>query len=236
MKLIAYYRVSTKQQGQSGLGLEAQKAVVEAYAASERAEILASYTEVESGKLADRPKLASAIAHARRCKAKLVIAKLDRLARNVAFLSALMDSGCDFVACDNPHATRVMIHILVAFAEEEARRISERTKAALAAAKRRGIKLGSDRPGHWKGNEQARIEGLAKGREIAKKVRREKAIALMADLVPTLRAMRDNGMSFAEMAEKLNADGHKTARDCEWSAMTVKRVLDRADAAGRSGA
>ncbi len=142
-KLVAYYRVSTKQQGQSGLGLEAQEIAVRDYAKGTGAAILAKYTEIESGKLADRPQLAKAVAHARRAKAKLVIAKLDRLARNVAFLSALMDSGVEFVACDNPHANRLTIHILAAVAEDEARRISERTKAALAAAKARGAKLAS---------------------------------------------------------------------------------------------
>ena len=132
MNLVAYYRVSTKQQGASGLGLEGQKTTVESFAKSAGANIMASYTEVESGKRADRPKLAAAIAHARRSKATLVIAKLDRLSRNVAFLSALMDSGCEFVACDNPNANRLTIHILAAVAENEARAISERTKAALA--------------------------------------------------------------------------------------------------------
>ena len=140
-KLIAYYRVSTKQQGQSGLGLDAQRVAVEAYAKAAGVKIQGEYTEVESGKRADRPKLAAAIANARRSKAKLVIAKLDRLARNVAFLSALMDSGCDFLACDNPNANRLTIHILAAVAEDEARRISERTKVALATAKARGSEL-----------------------------------------------------------------------------------------------
>ena len=146
--LIAYFRVSTKQQGASGLGLEAQKAAVENHAKANGLTILASYTEVESGKRADRPKLAAAIAHARRAKAKLIIAKLDRLARNVAFLSKLMDSGLDFLAVDNPNANRLTVHILAAVAEDEARRISERTKAALTAAKVRGTLLGSARPGH----------------------------------------------------------------------------------------
>ena len=118
------------------MGLEAQDAAIKAYAASVGGEVAGHYTEVESGKRADRPELAKAVAHAKRAKARLVIAKLDRLARNVAFVSALMESGVDFVACDNPHANRLTIHILAAVAEDEARRISERTKAALAAAKR----------------------------------------------------------------------------------------------------
>ena len=127
-KLIAYYRVSTKAQGDSGLGLEGQTAAVEAYAAREGAEILRAYQEVETGKRADRPELLKAIAHAKRSRATLVIAKLDRLARNVAFLANLMESGVDFVACDQPQANRLTIHILAAVAENEAVMISQRTK------------------------------------------------------------------------------------------------------------
>src|SRR5437016_1985571 len=140
VKIIAYYRVSTKRQGQSGLGLDAQRAALEAYAKANGGKIGAEYTEVETGKRSDRPKLREAIARTRALRGKLVIAKLDRLVRNVAFTATLMDSGIEFVCCDNPHATRLTIHILAAVAEDEARRISERTTAALAAAKRRGGK------------------------------------------------------------------------------------------------
>src|SRR5829696_2195332 len=111
-KLVAYYRVSTKQQGDSGLGLEGQTAAVEAFARGRSAEIVRTYREVETGKRADRPELVKALAHAKRSRATLVIAKLDRLARNVAFTANLMESGVDFVACDNPHANRLTIHIL----------------------------------------------------------------------------------------------------------------------------
>src|SRR5712692_11134175 len=161
--VIGYLRVSTKGQGESGLGIEAQRSAVEAYCKQAGATFNMCYTEVESGKLADRPELARALAHARRSKATLVVAKLDRLARNVAFLSALMDSRAPFVACDNPHANRLTLHILAAVAEAEAVAISQRTKAALQAAKARGTLLGSARPDHWKGNEQARLAGLARG-------------------------------------------------------------------------
>ena len=229
MNLIAYYRVSTKQQGISGLGLEGQKTAVEAYAKNAGATIQAVYTEIESGKLADRPKLAAAIAHARRNKARLCIAKLDRLARNVAFLSALMDSGCDFVACDNPNANRLTIHILAAVAEDEARRISERTIAALAAAKARGTALGSNRPGHWKGHEEARLAGLAKGREVARQVKLEKAMAAVADLLPIMQELRGKDETFDKIAAHLNAEGQRTRRGCEWTATAVKRVLDRVE-------
>src|SRR6478672_8252942 len=149
--IIGYLRVSTKGQGESGLGIEAQRAAVEAHAKSQGATVAAWYTEVESGKRSDRPELGKALAHARRSKATLVVAKLDRLARNVAFLSALMESKVAFLACDNPYANDLTLHILAAVAEAEVKAISARTKAALAAAKARGTKLGSARSGHWDG-------------------------------------------------------------------------------------
>jgi DNA invertase Pin-like site-specific DNA recombinase len=231
LEIIAYYRVSTKQQGDSGLGLEAQKAAVEAYAKQIGARILASYREVESGKLADRPELARALAHARRSKATLVVAKLDRLARNVAFLSALMRSGVDFVACDNPHANKLTVHILAAVAEDEAERISARTKAALQAAKARGVKLGSARPDHWKGKEKARLAGLARGRVVAAKVISRNAAEAYADLAPTMKDWRAEGMTLDGIAGRLNAEGHTTRRGKPWNPVQVLRVLERAEAA-----
>ena len=145
-RFIAYYRVSTAKQGRSGLGLEAQKTAVLAYLNGGCWTLSAEFTEVESGKQADRPELARALAACRLIGATLVIAKLDRLTRNVAFLANLMESGAEFVACDNPHATKFTIHILAAVAELERQQISDRTKAALAAAKARGTQLGG-----WKG-------------------------------------------------------------------------------------
>jgi DNA invertase Pin-like site-specific DNA recombinase len=134
-RFVGYYRVSTAKQGASGLGLEAQREAVRRHATSARGVIVANFTEIESGKRNDRPQIAAALAACRARKATLVIAKLDRLARNVAFISNLMESGVDFVACDNPNANRLTIHILAAIAEHERAMISERTKAALAAAK-----------------------------------------------------------------------------------------------------
>lgn len=131
---IAYYRVSTTRQGQSGLGLEAQQQAVKQYLNGGNWQILAEFTEIESGKRNDRPKLAEAIALCKRLQATLVIAKLDRLARNVHFISGLMESGVEFVAVDNPNANRLMLHMLAAFAEHEREQISRRTKDALAAA------------------------------------------------------------------------------------------------------
>lgn len=229
-EIIAYYRVSTQQQAASGLGLEAQEAAVQAFAKQVSAIIKASYIEVESGKRADRPELARALGHAKRSKATLCVAKLDRLSRNVAFLSALMESKVPFVACDNPHANKLTIHLLAAVAENEAEMISLRTKAALAAAKARGIQLGSARPGHWKGREERRLAGLQKGRTIAARVKRERAAQAYVDLVPAIRRWKDQGLSLRDIAAKLNGEGHTTRRGKDWNPVQVARVLARATA------
>jgi len=141
-KFIAYYRVSTDKQGVSGLGLEAQKKAVMNYLDGGKWELIAEHTEIESGKRNRRPELLAALAACKKHKATLVIAKLDRLGRNVAFISNLMESKIEFVAVDNPHANRLLLHMLAAFAEHEREQISVRTKAALAAAKDRGVELG----------------------------------------------------------------------------------------------
>jgi DNA invertase Pin-like site-specific DNA recombinase len=229
--IVAYFRVSTRKQADSGLGLEGQQAAVESYARHTGSRIVASYQEVESGKRADRPALARALAHAKRSMATLVVAKLDRLSRNVAFLAAVMDSGVDFVAVDNPAANRLTLHILSAVAEAEAKAISERTRAALAAAKARGTLLGSARPGHWKGREQTRLDGLARGRGIAAKAISEAAREAYADLMPCILEMRTKGATLQEIADELNQQGHTTRRGKAWNPVQVGRVLERAEAA-----
>jgi len=226
-KIIAYFRVSTKQQGASGLGLEGQQAAVEAYARQTAARIVAEYVEVESGKIADRPELARAIAHARRNKAVLVVAKLDRLARNVAFTSSLMRAGVDFICCDNPNANKLTIHILAAVAEDEAERISARTKAALAAAKKRGIKLGSARPGHWNGREDRRLAGARKGSKSAGQSLERAAAEAYGDLQPIMADLRERRLSLRAIASELNAQGHTTRRGRPWNAVQVARVVNR---------
>ncbi|TDE08061.1 recombinase family protein [Dyadobacter psychrotolerans] len=157
-KAVAYYRVSTKRQLKdwpghdpetmekevTGLGLEAQQMAVERFAVAQGYDIAAEYTEVESGRKNKRPQLLTALTQCRKERATLIIAKLDRLGRNVAFISNLMESKVEFKAVDNPHASRVMLHMLAAFAEHEAEQIGTRTKEALAAAKRRGIVLGKN--------------------------------------------------------------------------------------------
>lgn len=229
--IIAYYRVSTKQQGESGLGLEGQETAVQSYARQTGATIKASYVEVESGKVADRPQLAKALAHARRSKATLCVAKLDRLSRNVEFLARVMNSAVEFIACDNPAANRLTLHVLAAVAEAEAKAISDRTKAALAAAKARGTLLGSARPGHWNGNEAARLAGLKKARAVAVKVRQAKADEAYTDLLPTIEALKAEGLSLRDIAAKLDTEGHTTRRGRPWNPVQVSRVLERAEAA-----
>ena len=226
-KLVAYYRVSTKGQQLSGLGLEAQKAAVAEYARQNGGRVIAEYTETETGKRSDRPNLTEAIGHTKLSAATLVIAKLDRLARNVFFTAGLMESGVEFVACDNPDANRLTIHLLAAMAEHEATQISNRTKDALKAAKARGMKLGSARPGHWDGREHLR--GWAKATKAAAKKRSEDARAEYAFLVPTLQQMQQEGKSFQKMADWLNEQGHTTRRDAAFTSAIVWRILNRAE-------
>ncbi len=206
-QFVAYYRVSTDRQGRSGLGLEAQQAAVRGYLGA--AAPIAEFTEIETGKRNDRPQLKEALALCRKRKAKLVIAKLDRLSRNLAFIAALMDSGVEFVAVDNPHANRLTLHILAAVAEHERHMIADRTKAALQAARARGIRLGrnaSDRlaPAY-------RAEAMERARQLA----------------PVLAELRSAGMSARQMAAELTARGIPTPNGAKWHGQTVRRVIDR---------
>lgn len=205
---IAYYRVSTDRQGQSGLGLEAQRAAVIRHIGD--GNLLTEYTEVESGKKhLNRPQLLAALAECKRKKATLIIAKLDRLGRNVAFISALMDSGAEFVCCDNPHANRLMLHMLAAFAEHEREMISQRTKAALAAAKARGVKLGNPR---WQ-------ESVSKAAAARRRTPAETA-------AKTIREMRQQGLSLRAIAQRLNDAGMKTpSGKGNWYASGVRALL-----------
>jgi DNA invertase Pin-like site-specific DNA recombinase len=223
-KVVTYRRVSTARQGQSGLGLEGQEAAIAQHVRATGGTILASYLEVESGKRSDRPELARALAHAKRAGATLVIAKLDRLSRNVAFLSALMESRVAFVACDNPHATALTLHILAAVAEDEVKRISERTKVALRAAKGRGVRLGGHRDNAHAFTEADRVRaGVVAGRTHA-----ESAEQAYSDLAPRMLAMRTEGLTYREIADRLNGEGHETRRHRPWSKVQVMRVVKRA--------
>jgi len=217
-KCVAYYRVSTARQGQSGLGLEAQQRAVADYLNGGRHKLVETFTEVESGKRKNRPELAKALAACRLHKATLVIAKLDRLARNVAFTSSLMEAGVDFVAVDFPQANRLTIHILAAVAEHEAAMISTRTKAALAAAKARGVKLGNP--------QNLSDDARRKGRAVSIGTRRANAAKRAADVLPAIEAARDNGAtSLREIAGALNAQGITAPRGGRWAAAQVRLVL-----------
>jgi DNA invertase Pin-like site-specific DNA recombinase len=224
-QFIAYTRVSTASQGASGLGLEGQDAAIEAYTRSHGGTILRAYREVESGKRADRPELARALAHAKRARATLVIAKLDRLARNVAFLSGLMEAGVDFVACDNPTANRLTIHILAAVAEAEAAAISARTRAALAAYKARGGLLGAARPECRRGVEAA---AGARGSAASRALQVADARAAYADLAPLVREQHAGGKTLRQIAATLNAEGYTTRQGAAFGPQQVSRILNRA--------
>ena len=216
---VAYYRVSTDKQGRSGLGLEAQREAVARHVQSVNGLIVAEMQEVESGKRADRPQLLAAISACRVRRATLVIAKLDRLTRNVAFLANLMESGIEFVACDNPHATRFTIHILAAVAEHEREMISARTTAALAAAKARGVRLGN--PNLRGGNPAAsRLASAAKS---------ALANEYAADGQPFIDAARRAGAdTLGQIAKALIARGVRTPSGGQrWTHVQVRRTLRR---------
>ncbi len=182
-RFVAYYRVSTERQGRSGLGLEAQRAAVEGYLGHNGWEMVGEFTEVESGRKADRPQLARALASCRVHDATLVVAKLDRLARNVHFISALMESGVEFAAVDFPQANRLTVHILAAVAEHEREMISARTKAALAAAKARGVVLGTP----------ANLKHGDLGTRRSAEARSAKADARARDLAPVVEELQVAG-------------------------------------------
>ena len=217
MNAVAYYRVSTKQQGQSGLGLEAQETAVQTFAEKNGYELIAPpFTEVETGtNKKTRPQLQAALNRCRELDATLLIAKLDRLARNVHFISGLMESGVSFVAVDMPQVDNLTIHILAAVAEQEAKLISERTKAALDAKR--------EANGEWRVSnldDDARMRGG--------ETMHQQAIDAYQGVRFTASLLREGGISYGKIAEKLNENGYRTRTGKPFQAMTVKRILDRA--------
>jgi DNA invertase Pin-like site-specific DNA recombinase len=217
-KFVAYYRVSTQAQGRSGLGLDAQRKAVQDYLNGGRWQLIAEHLEVESGKQNDRPELLKALAACRVHSATLVVAKIDRLSRNAAFLLTLRDAGVDFVAVDLPDANRMTVGIMAVVAEHEREAISTRTKAALDAARRRGVQLGN--PAHL--HHSARRLGTI----ASAKVRRERAAQRATDLAPTIAELRRNGSSsLRALAHGLNGRGIPATRGGVWTAAQVRRLL-----------
>jgi DNA invertase Pin-like site-specific DNA recombinase len=218
MHYVTYLRVSTERQGKSGLGLDAQRAAVLDHVAG-KGEIAAEYVEIESGKRADRPELVRALAEAKRAGAVLLIAKLDRLARNVAFIANLLESGVEVTAADMPEANRFLLHVMAAVAEHEAQAISDRTRAALAAAKARGVKLGWSMPERKGEQRRASRKGAAKNAQ--------KADQHAANVLPIIRQIAAGGASLRQIANELNTRGIKTARGGLWYAATVRNIMAR---------
>jgi len=220
-KLVAYERVSTARQGKSGLGLEAQREAIEDYANSKGGAILARFTEVESGRKNDRPELEKALLLARITGATLVIAKLDRLSRNAAFLLTLRDAGVSFVACDMPEANDLTVGIMALVAQQEREAISRRTKEALAAAKARGVKLGNP-------NGAASLRRAGKGGAALRETVRQNADEHANALSPVVDALRADGhTTLRALAEALNAQGMMTRRGGRWHVSNVRNLLAR---------
>jgi len=213
-KAIAYYRVSTDRQGKSGLGLEAQNETVKQFATFKQWELIGEFTEIESGKKNNRPQLQQALKQCLKQKAVLVIAKLDRLGRNVAFISSLMESKVEFVAVDNPHANRLMLHLLAAFAEHEREQISTRTKEALKVAKNRGIILGKH------------------GKNVLSQQNIKLADDFAETMTPIISELRSDGfITLRALRDELNNRSIASFRkDCQWHLDTVFNITKRMDA------
>lgn len=219
---VAYCRVSTDKQGRSGLGLEAQQAAIAAYLRPGDALLQPPYVEVESGKRADRPQLQAALERCRRTGATLLIAKLDRLSRDAHFLLGLQKAGVKFIAADMPEANEMVVGIMAVVAQAERKMISERTKAALAAAKRRGKVLGGDRG--YRPPSPPSVEETAQ----ATIVRQRNADHAAFAVLPVLERLRGEGVSSLNaLAARLNEMGHATPRGGSWTATAVKRALAR---------
>lgn len=214
-RFVSYLRVSTVQQGRSGLGLDAQRAAVSAYR-NGRGDLLAEFVEVETGKGADaldrRPKLREALQACKKARAVLLIARLDRLARNVHFVTGLIESGCDFVAVDMPHANKFMLQVHAVMGEHERDMIAARTRAALAAAKARGVVLGRAGWANLRPNLEARQDA---------------AQAFAERLRPAFEEMRARGLTQRAMVAELNAIGVPTPRGGCWRLAQVQRTLSR---------
>ena len=211
---VAYLRVSTTKQGLDGLGMATQENAIKAY----NGNVIKKFVEAESGKRKDRPELEKALAHCKLTGSTLIVAKLDRLARNVHFISSLMESKVDFICCDFPEASPLTLHIMSAVAEHEARTISARTKAALAQAKLRGVKLG---------NPNLTVEGRHIGTARGVQSIKDKAAFDAKRVQPTIAALQVTGKSLRMIADELNTMSVKTPRGKQWTAQAVKNAIAR---------
>lgn len=221
-KFVSYIRVSTARQGASGLGLDAQKKAISDYLNGGNWKLIAEFIEIESGKNNERPKLAAALKQCTMTGATLIIAKLDRLARNVAFISKLMESRVDFVAVDFPQANHLTVHILAAVAEHEGKMISERVRVALAAAKARGAKLGSPKNNLTVDNQ---IQGSRAGNLAKSKL----ADSFAMTVSPIIQEFKEQGQNLTQIADSMNKASILTARGKTgtWTPQAVKNVLNR---------
>lgn len=218
MRYVAYYRVSTQKQGKSGLGLDAQRKMVADFVTCNGGELVDEFTEIESGKVDDRPELLAAMKRADLIGGRLLVAKLDRLSRDLHFLTSLQKSRVDFAICDLPGCDSFTIHLYGALAQKERELISARTKAGLEAAKARGKKLGTN-------NLRSELirEASAKGVNVLK----EEADTFSAKVAPTILALQAQGNSLRAIAGELERLGVKTARGGQWTAAAVKNVIER---------
>ena len=218
MKFIAYYRVSTRKQGISGLGLEAQRQIVLDYIKNNGNQLVAEYTEVESGTHDHRPQLTKAIAAAQQQEATLVIARLDRLSRNLAFITRLMEAKVRFVACDLPEATEFTVHLMAALAQQQQKYISDRTKEGLAAKRRRD-------PDWRPGTNNLTKEAVEKAhRTISRNARTDRRVRWAYHFI---KPLREAGLSYQAIADKLNAEGYPTRRGKAFNKMTVWEIWKR---------
>ena len=221
LKLVAYERVSTARQGRSGLGLEAQRRAIDDYAVATGAQVLARFTEVESGHRADRPELDAALQLARLTGATLIIAKLDRLSRNAAFLLTLRDAGVRFVACDMPQANDLTVGIMALVAEAEREAISRRTRDALAAAKARGVRLGNP-------NGAAALRRSSDNGRSLRATVTANADTFAQSLAPVLADIRAQGhTTLRAIATELDARGIQTRRGGRWQVSNVRNLVAR---------
>ena len=236
VNLVAYYRVSDKKQGDgkrsgTGYGIEAQLRDVEFLRQRLGGFVLDSFTEVESGGKDNRPKLAQAAALCKKTGATLVVAKLDRLARSLYLILTLEKAEVKFICADNPTANELTIHILAAFAQNELKMIRARTKAGLASAKLKGVKLGSARLGHWDGKENKRGV-FSDGMKQYLHNKSEKAQNYYAAYLPRIKLMRENGDTIQQIVNWFNENGHTTSTGRPWSTSVLYEVIARYDVAG----